>query len=176
MLSLGCMGATTNVLTLEEFRACYTGDDKVEFWYGEAIPRSVGTWLHSALQIILAGFFKRAGYKTAVELELRISSDFQPKPDVAAALRVEQPYPTRPIEIVVEVVSPDDTAAHILSKCRHYGEMRIGQIFVFDPQRRTAQVWNSELKTLEEIDTMALKNGINVNVASVWAELDQELA
>ncbi len=44
----------------------------------------------------------------AVELELRISSDWEPKPDVAAALLVEEPYPTRAIEIVAEVLWPED--------------------------------------------------------------------
>ncbi len=49
------MIATNSALTLAEFRERYTSDQKIEFWYGEAVPRSVGTWAHSALQTLAEG-------------------------------------------------------------------------------------------------------------------------
>jgi hypothetical protein len=87
----------SNLLTLEEFRNRYA-DAKpyYEYWFGEAIQKSVPTWLHCLLQAILTEFLTRAGYRAGPELELRIDSDWQPKADVAAALTVEHPYPTKP--------------------------------------------------------------------------------
>jgi Uma2 family endonuclease len=40
----------------------------------------------------------------------------------------EQPYPTKPIEIVAEVLSPKDRPGHVLDKCRHYQNIGISQI------------------------------------------------
>jgi Uma2 family endonuclease len=96
--------------------------------------------------------------------------------DVAAALSVEDPYPTRPIEAVAEVLSPEDQPARVLAKCQHYQEIGIGQIYIFDPQLRTAQLWNAERDALEVVDTMYLGNGTVMLVSSIWTTLAQKIS
>jgi Uma2 family endonuclease len=101
------MGSATHLLTLEEFRCRYAEEKPYyEYWFGEAVQKSVPTWLHTLLARILADALDRAGYASGPELELRIDPNWQPKPDVAAALTVEIPYPTKPIDVVAEVLSP----------------------------------------------------------------------
>jgi Uma2 family endonuclease len=164
-------------LTLEQFRSLEAQSEgpRLEYWYGTAIAKPMPTWLHSALQRILADLFEAAGYNAAVELELRIDSEWQPKPDVAAALLMEEPYPTRPIEIVAEVLSPEDEPGRVLAKCRQYQRIGVGQIFVFDPQQRTARTWNASQDALVEIDRMQLGNGTVLLISGVWVALDRKL-
>jgi Uma2 family endonuclease len=170
------MSAITH-LTLEQFHALEAQSEgpRLEYWYGEAIPKPMPTWLHSALQRILADLFESAGYNSAVELELRISPDWEPKPDVAAALLVEEPYPTRPIEIVAEVLSPEDQRPRVLAKCREYHRIGIGQIFVLDPLNRTARIWNAAKDDLEDIERLELGNGAVLLVSEIWRKLNRKM-
>ena len=119
--------------------------------------------------------FEAAGYFAAVELELRIDPDWEPKPDVAAALLLEEPYPTRPIEIVAEVLSPDDEPARTLAKCRNYHRIGTGRIYIFDPIKRTAWVWDAVADDLVSMYVMDLGNETVVPVARVWAALDRKM-
>jgi hypothetical protein len=67
-------------LTIEEFHRSYSGKK----------PNSE--------------FLRRAGYKTGSEVELRIDPDWTPVPDlIATRKKVEQPYPTTPVEVVIEL-------------------------------------------------------------------------
>ena len=171
--------ATTaaNLLTLEEFRARYA-DEKpyYEYWFGEAVQKSVPTWLHVLLQSILTDLFKQAGYKSGPELELRIDPDWQPKPDVAAAETIEHPYPTKPIEIVAEVLSPEDSMTRVFRKCRNYARIGIANIYVFDPESRDVWQWDRQSQNLSLIDTLLLPNGRSIDVLRIWQELDNQLA
>ncbi len=168
------MATATHLLTLHEFRERYA-DKKpyYEYWFGEAIQKSVPTWLHGLLQAILTELFTRAGYRTAPELELRIDPDWQPKADVAAALIVEHPYPTRPIDIVVEVLSPDDRMSRTFEKCRQYARIGILKIFVLDPESKSAWEWSRATDNLERVSIMELPNGQMIGMTDVWSELDR---
>ena len=171
------MTPAANLLTIEEFRERYA-DDKpyYEYWFGEAIQKSVPTWLHSLLQAILTEFLSRAGYRAGPELELRVDPDWQPKPDVAAALVVEQPYPTKPIDVVVEVLSPEDRMSRVFEKCRQYARIGVTGIFVMDPEARYAWQWSRKTANLERIAAMHLSNGGSIVVADIWQELDRRVS
>jgi Uma2 family endonuclease len=168
------MATATNLLSLEEFRQRYAEEKPYyEYWFGEAIQKSVPTWLHSLLQAILTEVLTRAGYRSAPELELRIDSDWQPKPDVAAALVVEHPYPTKPIDVVAEILSPDDRMSRVFEKCRQYARIGITKIFVLDPESKSAWEWDRGTDNLERILAMNLPNGQSIAIADVWSELDR---
>jgi Uma2 family endonuclease len=165
-----------NLLTLEEFRNRYA-DEKpyYEYWFGEAIQKSGPFWLHCLLQAILTEILTRAGYRAGPELELRIDSDWQPKADVAAALTIEHPYPTKPIDVVAEVLSPDDRMSRVFEKCRQYARIGIVKIFVLDPESKSAWEWDRETDNLERILSINLPNGENIAVAEIWSELDRRI-
>ena len=171
------MAAGTQLLTLEEFRLRY-GNEKpyYEYWFGEAIQKAVQTTAHGVLQQILCFLLRTLGYKAGSEIELRIDPDWQPKPDVLASLaRLERPYPTKPVEMVMEVLSPTDAMSRVYEKCQNYERIGIQQIFVLDPEFRKAWEWSQEKQNLERIDTLRLTNGKSVELAEVWQELDKEL-
>jgi Uma2 family endonuclease len=39
---------------------------------------------------------------------------------VIGAISVDQSYPTKPVDVVAEVLSPDDKMSRVFEKCRQY--------------------------------------------------------
>jgi hypothetical protein len=105
--------APTVTLTLEQYHAEYAGESGYE-----AIRKPMPTWLHAVLQALLGDVFYRLGYFSGSELTLRVDAQWEPRPDVAAAVELTEPYPTRPVDILAEILSPDDTMAFVFKKCR----------------------------------------------------------
>lgn len=168
-------GAT--LISLEQYHERYSNEHGFEYWFGEVVRKPVPTWLHSILQALLAELFTKMGYVAGSELDLRINRDWEPRPDVAATLQpITEPYPTKPMEIVAEVLSPDDTIPKIKEKCSLYSDIGIAQIFVFDPEHQRAWEWNHEQSDLERISgQIALRNGALIMLQDIWSELDRRL-
>ncbi len=163
-------------LTLQEYHAQYDAKNGYEYWFGKAVRKSLPTWLHSILQALLAEVLTRAGYTAGSELELRIDPDWEPKPDVSAALKIEQPYPTRPIDIVAEVLSPGDDMHTVHEKCEQYARIGIFQIFVFDPEAKKAWEWDRSRANLERITVLNLDNGSRISLdLDVWPEMERRV-
>ncbi len=86
--------------------------------------------------LLLGELLNRAGYIASVESDRKIASDWHPRPDVVGVLQMNEKYLTRPENVVVfEVLSEGDPIAE---KCRHYSEIGIQQVFVFDPDAKTS--------------------------------------
>ncbi len=168
------MATATHPLTIEEFRARYANEKPYyEYWFGEAVQKSVPTWLHGVLQALLCEMLREAGYKSGTEVELRVVDDWQPKPDVIGATHVEETYPTKPPDVVIEVLSPDDRMHDVFRKCRQYARIGIPAIFVLDPESKDAWVWSRHTDNLERASTLDLPNGRTIPTHLVWEEMDR---
>lgn len=170
----GAMATSTALLTIDQFNAQYANEHGYEYWFGEVVQKGMPTWLHGLLQVILGELFHKLGYASGSEIDLRIDPNWQPRPDVTASLEIEQPYPTRPVEIVAEILS-DDPMTRVFEKCRNYARIGIPQILVFDPESRMAWEWNRETGNLERIERLRLGNGATLQINEVWAELDARM-
>ncbi len=163
-------------MTVENFDQQY-GREKpyFEYWFGKPIQKKMPTWLHSMLQKIIMRLLDEAGYESGAEVKLKISADFQPLPDVSAVLpgHVELPYPTRPVEVVAEILSPDDQFSQMLTKCRFYGELGIKHIYVVDPDAR--QVWSWIWCWRPDEPPVLVESLMSIPVAAIWSELDRRI-
>jgi Uma2 family endonuclease len=171
------MAATADRLTLEDFERQF-GDSKphFEYWFGEAVQKSMPTVIHGWLQVIIAWLLKDAGYRAGSEVRLKISPEFQPIPDVIAVEgRVERPYLTKPVTVVVEILSPDDSFRRVMRKCESYAEWGIPIVVVVDPDSRAAWAWDRQLKSLVPTALIGLPNGKSIALTRIFAELDAEL-
>lgn len=162
------MAATTAKLTLSQFQEQFGHSAHAyEFWYGDAIPKSIPTWVHGLLQAILVQLLKEAGFYSASEVELRIDPDAQPRPDVIAAKRKPSGrYPTQAVDVVVEIVSDDESFPHLKDKCRKYKAWGFEHVYIIDPSDRSVIEWNGSL-----VET---NNLAGIPVARIWQELDQQ--
>ena len=105
------MAAAPGFLSLEQFERLYQNDEKphYEYWFGSVEQKAMPTSLHGVLQIVLAMLLIKRGWKTASEVRLKISSVAHPVPDVIAdRKRIQVPYPTEPLDLCIEILSPGD--------------------------------------------------------------------
>jgi Uma2 family endonuclease len=164
-------GASGQV-TVQQFDQQYAGQKPYfEYWFGKPVQKAMPTWMHSLLQKIIMRLLDDAGYESGAEVKLKISADFQPLPDVSAVLpgQVELPYPTRPVEVVVEILSPDDQFSKILSKCQFYGELGIRHIYVVDPEERQIWCWRQNQEPL------LVEFLLSIPASTIWSELDRRI-
>jgi Uma2 family endonuclease len=164
------MASSSQTLTMAEFEEQF-GHEKpyYEFWYGEAIQKSMPTWVHGLLQRILMELLREAGYKAGSEVKLKIHAAFQPVPDVIATSGpIERPYPTKPVEIVVEILSDEDSMSRLLTKCRTYEEWGFQEIYVVDPIARVVFRWSEH--RLEEVEAI-----VGQPAERIWIALDKEI-
>ncbi len=164
------MATVAEKLTFLEFQAKYErGERSYEYWRGEAVRKGMPTWIHGMLQMIIGQLLIEAGYAVGAEVELRIVPDAHPKPDVIATSgEVEQPYPTKAVDVVVEILSPDDSMAYVLEKCQTYQSWGFKYIYVIHPEQRQVFRWVGT--ALEISDALT-----SIAAARIWERLDEAM-
>ena len=164
------MAAVAEKLTFAEFQLKYDhGDRSYEYWYGEAVPKAMPTWIHGLLQGILIRLLAEFDYSAGPEVELRIDPDAHPKPDVIATSKaVEEPYPTKAVDVVIEILSKDDPMPYLLEKCQAYGRWGFEYIYVVNPESKQLFRWTgSGLQIAESL--------IAIPADRIWQELEKSL-
>ena len=169
--------ATVQPLSLAEFHARYDGlKPYYEYWNGEAVQKAVPTFVHNLVQFLLTMMLWEGGLKAASEQELRIDSHWHPIPDVVGMLSIELPYPTKPVELVIEILSPEDRLSRVAEKCQRYVQSGIAyNVFVIDPEHRFGLRWNERAQAFLFVDSISLSTGINLHLSDLWQRLDQRL-
>lgn len=157
-------------LTVSEFETRYRHEKPYyEFWRGEAIQKEMPTWIHGLLQRIVMELLTRAGFRAASEVKLKIDPELQLIPDVIATRgRIEPPYPLTATEIIIEILSDDDSMSRMLNKCRIYQDWGFEQIYVVDPAARMVFRWVA--RRLEVAEEFA-----GVPASEIWVVLDRQL-
>ena len=164
------MATETQKLTFEQFQEQYGHSNRAyEFWDGEARPKSVPTIIHGLLQIIVAELLKKAGFHPASEVDLRIVPHIVPRPDLIATkkLRLEK-YPTQGWDVVVEILSDDDSFQNVKEHFQNYQASGFGQAYLVDPSDRSVSEWKDGGFT--PVSRLA-----GVPTQEIWAELDRAL-
>ena len=137
---------TTSRLSLEEFHRTYDGVKPYhEYWFGEAIPKARANSLHGCVQVTVAMLLRACGWKPAIEVTLKMGPNAELIPDVIATRgRIELPYPTQPVEICIEVLSPDDRLEKVVEKGQRYLDWGVSYVWIIDPVARTAWMVKAE--------------------------------
>ncbi len=104
------------------------------------------TLRHSKLQWRIAELVNAQGSKFLAlpELTLKIRADRFLVPDIAVGLaaKLEGPYPTEPVHLCVEIMSPEDRFAPVVAKCDEYLAWGVPTTWIVDPERLRA--WRYE--------------------------------
>jgi Uma2 family endonuclease len=164
------MAAVAEKLTFAEFLEKFSqGDQSYEYWYGEPVAKAMPTWIHGLLQGILIRLLAESGYSAAAEVELRIDPAAHPKPDVIATRgEVEEPYPTKAVDVVIEILSKEEPMAHLLEKCQAYAKWGFEYIYVVNPESKQLFRWTGS--ALQLTDKL-----IAIPAARVWQLLEENL-
>jgi Uma2 family endonuclease len=113
-----------------------------EYRHGVSTEKPIAAWKHAHVQMRLghAILSRNPNFLPASELTCRLSDDRYLVPDVAVQRRedVQDPYPTRPVHLCVEILSPDDRLSDVIAKCEEYRAWGVPVVWIVDPANQTA--------------------------------------
>ena len=114
-----------------------------EYVDGVLHPKPMPTTLHGLLEVILAVLLQKQGLQAATEVTVRLTQTKYLIPDVIAAPQLQHPYPTEPVLLCVEILSPDDHIGATLAKCEQYHAWGVPYCWIIDPDEQTGWQYNS---------------------------------
>jgi Uma2 family endonuclease len=148
------MSAAKTLLTAEQFdNYPFEEDKRYELDDGELIEMTRPAYWHNEilgnLFFALKAYFRGnpIGQALISENLYALSSMTRRSPDVAVILgnrrnelRHAKVIPIIP-EIAIEVLSPSETPRMILRKLKQYFEAGVAEVWLIDPETRTAEIW-----------------------------------
>ena len=135
------MSATT-LVSIEEYLR-YSEKPNCEYRDGVLYPKPMATTSHGLLEFMLVAMLRGQGLQAAPEVTVRLSPSKCLVPDVIAAAVLESPYPTQPVLLCCEILSPEDRLGATLAKCEEYHAWGVLFCWVIDPVKRTAWEYHS---------------------------------
>ena len=173
------MAARPVPLSVEEFHRLYDGAKPAyEYWFGQAIQKSMPTNLHGLIQFVLATLLKSAGWNPNIEIRLKVIREAEPVPDLIAVRgKYKGSYPTQAPELCVEILSPGDTLRRALDKAKHYLNWGSECVWIIDPEKRTAWMWSSEAPEPVSVTTDGVLRVGETAIAltAIFEEVDKAL-
>lgn len=166
------MGATT-IVSVEEYLR-NTEKPHLEYREGVLHPKPMPTVLHSLLEFLLVSLLRAKGWQALHEVRVQLNPERYLIPDVIAAKEIEEPYPTSPVHLCCEILSPDDRLGQTLSKCEEYHDWGVPYCWVIDPERRVAWEYPKagEPARIADIAEGKLHAGeIEVSLAELFGQL-----
>ncbi len=169
------MAAQVPLTTIEEYlRTSYRPD--VEFLDGHLQEKPMGTWDHGFIQGLLFTWFLQHRLEwnvvPSIEVRTRVSQARVRLPDVV----VDRPGQrsavlTGPPLLAIEVLSPDDTYSALRKRAKDYQSMGIPNIWLIDPDTRTAQACEADF-WLERERLEVAGTPIYLDIPALFAALD----
>jgi Uma2 family endonuclease len=103
----------------------------------------MGTKLHALIQKMLMTLLDRQGVEALGEVHVRLSPTKYLIPDVIAAPEIQSPYPTEPVLLCVEILSPEDRLGAMLAKCEEYHAWGVPFCWIIDPEKQTGWLYHA---------------------------------
>jgi Uma2 family endonuclease len=91
---------------------------------------------HARAQFRVCVLLQEPGYEAYPEVTVRISPTKYLIPDISVSRDLEDPYPTTPILLAIEILSPDDRLGATLAKCEEYHAWGTPYCWVIDPESK----------------------------------------
>jgi Uma2 family endonuclease len=128
-----------------------------EYVDGVLYPKPMPTKLHALVQYLLITLLRRQGVEALAEVTVRITPTKYLIPDVIASPVIQSPYPTEPVLLCVEILSPEDRVGAMLAKCEQYHAWGVPFCWVVDPEKQTAWQYHSgsEPQHVDRVGTLS---------------------
>ena len=135
------MAESTTSITVDEFLSS-TYKPACDYVGGVLRPKPLPTWNHSMIQsqILQLVNLNFPGFRAGAEVTVRISPTRYLVPDVVVqeSGNIQSPYPTEPVHLCVEVLSPDDRLSDTIAKCEEYHAWGVSYVWLIDPEEKRA--------------------------------------
>jgi Uma2 family endonuclease len=137
-------GSTTPLasgIAVEEYLAT-TYKPACEYLDGVLRQKPMPTWKHGELQSWLAELIRKGfrGFAAGSEVTVRIREGKYFIPDIIVQRRdrLQAPYPTEPVHLCIEILSPDDRSSEVFAKCEEYHAWGVAMTWIVDPDNERA--------------------------------------
>ena len=147
-----------------------------EYVDGVLYPKPMPTWMHGLLQSHLAMLINQgfAQFAAASEVTVQIRTGKYLVPDLIVQRRdsIQAPYPSVPVHLCVEVLSPDDRMSEAFAKCEEYHAWGAQTTWVLDPEEQRAWEYRTGKRPVEipQIGWLTAE-GISIPIADVFSIL-----
>jgi len=162
--------STAALMPVEEYLRL-TEKPTCEYREGALYPKPMPTKFHGALEFMLVAILRRLGLDAVPEVTVRLSPTKYLVPDVIAATVIQSPYPTEPVLLCCEILSPEDRLGAMLAKCEEYHGWGVPFCWVIDPIKRTAWEYHSEEEPTRVTETIRAGE-FSVSLKELFSELD----
>lgn len=167
---LSSMSTTAHVSVEDYLRR--TEKPYCEYVEGVLYPKAMPTLGHSLLEFFLVSMLRRAGLDAAQELTVRLSPTRYLLPDVVAARHLESPYPTEPVLLCAEILSPEYRLGAMFAKCEQYHAWGVPYCWVVDPVKRVAWEYPQGSEPARLGSSGKLQAGeVQVDIEELFAQL-----
>ncbi len=122
-------------------------------------------------QLIDIGF---PDFESESEVTVRIAEGKYYIPDVIAQRRdhIQDPYPTEPVALCIEILSPDDHMSEVLAKCEEYHAWGVPTAWILDPDEEQAWEYRAGQRPKEiPPDGSLTAEGIAIPLADAFSVL-----
>src|SRR4051795_9943540 len=99
------MSGVNTLMSVEEYLK-YSGKPNCEYIDGVLRPKATATSLHGLIQYLLLLLLNRQDVDARPEVTVRLTANKFLRPDIIAARVIEEPYPTEPVLLCAEILSP----------------------------------------------------------------------
>jgi Uma2 family endonuclease len=134
------MLARTQIGVEEYLGLVFPDRPEPDYVHGEVVERSLPALAHGQIQALLVLLFGRLLPKVHLtiftEPRLQIEPDLFRVADFAVCQgpRPEERYPTTPVFVAIEIVSPDDRYSELTQRLEDYRRWGVPHIWLVDPQ------------------------------------------
>ncbi len=171
---------STGVNLAEYLRTAYHPD--LEYIDGELKEKPGPTLLHGIVQMILGSWFlshrKEWGTLVAGDTRTQVGETHVRLPDVVVVRRGEGARGTlvkAPL-VAIEILSPTDSYTDLRERASDLRAMGTENVWLLDPERRTAEVWTGKnWQPVEGTKLQAVNAPVFLDLEWLWAEVDGEL-
>jgi Uma2 family endonuclease len=168
------MVAPAGLVTVAEYLASSEKPGR-EYLDGVLKVKPRPTWKHGLIQAFLAMLiFRNSQLKAASEVTVKVREGRYFVPDlIVQAGEIQGPYPTEPVSLCVEILSPEDRLGEVLTKAEAYHDWGVAMVWIIDPERRRA--WNYERGgALREasVEGGLQADGLEISVRELFSVLD----
>ncbi len=169
------MASPTLVSVDEYLHTVYRPD--CDYVDGEILERNLGEYKHSMIQApILERLFAWAHtlpIRVLPELRMRVSATRFRVPDICVMLKSQpvEPVLSRPPFLCVEILSSEDRMSRTLQRVHEYLAFGVPNVWVIDPQTRTAYSYTTEGARQVRDQLVTKKPDISIALPELFALL-----
>jgi Uma2 family endonuclease len=172
---MGRMATAAALVSVEEYLAT-TYKPACDYVDGVLYQKSMPTRKHGSIQIGLGQFINIGfpGFNASSEVNVRIRPGKYLVPDLIVQHRdrMQDPYPTEPVHLCIEILSPEDRISVVIAKCEEYHAWGVETVWIVDPENPRAWEFRKGQWPVEIPLTGSLTApGISISLADLFSVL-----